>query len=167
MVQALTLRAAAGRAAAAGYWKTRRFCTASNAAIRRPWAWRVSHVALPDGPHLTPTAPRPHGRVHTQLHQRAGCACADLDRATLHTHAATARGEAGRHLCPRHWARIQACERWRGERNRQTPGDHATNLGATMLVLLRMAPLAYLPRKNSARSGPREPRLLSIQVHSL
>ena len=25
----------------------------------------------------------------------------------------------------------------------QTPGDHATNLGATMLVLLRMAPLAY------------------------
>jgi hypothetical protein len=37
----------------------------------------------------------------------------------------------------------RACERWRGERHRQTPGDHATNLGATMLVLLRMAPLAY------------------------
>jgi hypothetical protein len=34
-----------------------------------------------------------------------------------------------------------------------------------VLVLLRMAPLAYLPRKNSAQSGPREPRLLSIQVH--
>ena len=33
-------------------------------------------------------------------------------------------------------ARPWACERWRGERHRQTPGDHATNLGATMLVLL-------------------------------
>jgi hypothetical protein len=141
MVQALTLRAAAGRAAASGYWKTRRFCTANNAAIRCPWAWRVLHIALPDGPHLPPTAPRTHGRVRTKLHQRAGCAGADLDRATLHSHA-TARGEAGRDLCPRHWARIQACERWRGERNMQTPGDHATNLGATMLVLPQVAPLA-------------------------
>jgi hypothetical protein len=147
MVQALTLRAAAGRAAAAGFGKTRRFCTASNAAIRRLWVWGVNHIALPDRPRLPPTTPQTHGRVHTQLNQRAGCAGADLDRATVHTHAATARGDAGRNPCPRTWARTQACERWRGERNRQTPGDHATNLGATMLVLLHIAPLAYFLRR--------------------
>jgi len=65
----------------------------------------------------------------------------------LHTHAATARGDAGRNPCPRTWARIQARERWRGERNRQTPGYHATNPFATMLLLLHIAPLAYFLRR--------------------
>ena len=129
------LRAAAGRAAAAGFWKTRRFCTASNAAIGRLWVWGVSHIALPSWSASPPHAPQTHGRVQTQLHQGAGCPCADLDRATLHTHAARPRRQGADPL-PRCWARPRACERWRGERHRQTPGDHATNLGATMLVLL-------------------------------
>jgi membrane-associated phospholipid phosphatase len=135
MVQALMLRAAAGRAAAAGFWKTRRFCTASNAAIGRLWVWGVSHIALPSWSASPPHAPQTHGRVQTQLHQGAGCPCADLDRATLHTHAARPRRQGADPL-PRCRARPRACERWRRERHRQTPGDHATNLGATMLVLL-------------------------------
>ena len=60
-------------------------------------------------------------------------------------------------------ARPWACERWRGERHRQTPGDHATNLGATMLVLLCMAPLAYFPWEDPARCDPESPWLLSVQ----
>ena len=47
-----------------------------------------------------------------------------------------ALGRQGADPLPRCWARPRACERWRRERHRQTPGDHATNLGATMLVLL-------------------------------
>ena len=39
------------------------------------------------------------------------------------------------------------------ERNQQTPGDHATNLGATMLVLLHVAPLASSLRKLGALRG--------------
>ena len=135
MVQALALRAAAGRAAAAWFWKTRRFCTASNAAIGRLWVWGVSHIALPSWSASPPHAPQTHGRVQTQLNQRAGCACADpVPRTTAQARRAPA--EARTRLLPRCWTRIRARERWRGERYRQTPGDHATNLGATMLVLL-------------------------------
>ncbi len=135
MVQALILRAAAGRAAAAGFWNTRLFCTASNAAIRHLWVWRVSHIALQDRPHLPPTAPQTHRRVHTQLHQRAGCACADQAPHNV-AHACCAPAEVMTRLLPRCWTRIRACERWRGDWYRQTPGDHATNLGANMLVPL-------------------------------
>jgi hypothetical protein len=71
------LRAAAGRAAAAGFWKTKWFCTASNAAIGRLWVWGVSHIALPSWSASPPHGPQTHGRVQTQLNQRAGCACAD------------------------------------------------------------------------------------------
>ena len=156
------LRAAAGRAAAAGFWKTRRFCTVSNAAIGRLWVWGVSHIALPSWSASPPHAPQTHGRVQTQLHQGAGCPCADLDRATLHTHAARPRRQGADPL-PRCWARPRACERWRRERHRQTPGDHATNLGATMLVLLCMAPLAYFPWEDPARCDPESPWLLSVQ----
>ena len=66
MVQALALRAAAGRAAAAGFWKTRRFCTASNAAIGRLWVWGVSHIALPGWSTSPPHGPTdPWTRAHT------------------------------------------------------------------------------------------------------
>jgi hypothetical protein len=100
MVQALLLRAAAGRAAAAGFWKTRRFCTASNAAIGRLWVWGVSHIALPSWSASPPHAPQTHGRVQTQLHQGAGCPGADLDRATPHTHAARPRPAGRRPTAP-------------------------------------------------------------------
>ena len=111
-------------------------CTASNAAIRRRWTWRVSHIALSGWSTSPPHGPTdPWTRAHA-AQPTCRLRGADLDRTTVHTHATTARGDAGRNPCPRTWARIQARERWRGERNRQTPGDHATNLGATMLVLL-------------------------------
>jgi hypothetical protein len=129
------LRAAAGRAAAAGFWKTKWFCTASNAAIGRLWVWGVSHIALPSWSASPPHAPQTHGRVQTQLNQRAGCACADPVPRNA-AHACRAPAEVRTRLLPRCWTRIRARERWRGERYRQTPGDHATNLGATMLVLL-------------------------------
>ena len=54
--------------------------------------------------------------------------------ATLHTRA-TARGSQDATPAPLLGA-YRARQRWCGERYRQTPGDHATNLGATMLVLL-------------------------------
>ena len=66
MVQALMLRAAAGRAAAAGFWKTRRFCTASNSAIGRLWVWEVSHIAPPGWSTSPPHGPTdPWTRAHT------------------------------------------------------------------------------------------------------
>ena len=154
MVQALTLRAAAGRAAAAGFWKTRRFCTASNAAIRRLWVWRVSHIALPDRPHLPPTAPQTHGRVHTQLHQGAGCAGADLDRATPHTHAARLR-KPGRDSCPVAGRAFGHASDGAGSGIGRPPGimPPTPSLPCSSCY---MAPPAYPPQKNSARSGPRE-----------
>ena len=124
----------AAAAAAAGFWKTRRFCTASNAAIGRLWVWGVSHIALPSWSASPPHAPQTHGRVQTQLNQRAGCACADPVPRNA-AHACRAPAEVRTQLLPRCWTRIRARERWRGERYRQTPGDHATNLGDTMLNL--------------------------------
>jgi len=60
------LRAAAGRAAAAGFWKTRRFCTASNAAIGRLWVWGVSHIAPPGWSTSPPHGPTdPWTRANT------------------------------------------------------------------------------------------------------
>jgi hypothetical protein len=142
MVQALTLRAAAGRAAAAGFWKTRRFCTASNAAIGRLWVWEVSHIAPPGWSASPPHGPTdPWTRAHTAPPR---CRLRGRGRRPGNTaHACRAPAAVRTRLLPRCWARLRACERWRGERHRQTPGDHATNLGATMLVLLCMAPLAY------------------------
>jgi hypothetical protein len=77
-----------------------------------------------------------------------------------------ALGRQGADPLPRCWARPRACERWRGERHRQTPGDHATNLGATMLVLLRMAPLAYFA-EDSARCDPESLGFSLYKMHSL
>ena len=83
-----------------GFGKRRRFCTASNAAIGRLWVWGVSHIALPSWSASPPHAPQTHGRVQTQLHQGAGCPCADLDRATPHTHAARPRPAGRRPTAP-------------------------------------------------------------------
>jgi hypothetical protein len=82
-----------------GYWKTRRLCTVNNAAIGIHGAWGVSDVALSDGPLLPPTAPQTHGRVHTQLHKRAGCACADPVPRNV-AHACRGPRKSGRHACP-------------------------------------------------------------------
>ena len=62
-------------------------------------AWEVSDVALSDGPVLPPTDPRTHGRVHTQLHQRAGCACADPVPRNV-AHACRGPRKSGRDACP-------------------------------------------------------------------
>jgi hypothetical protein len=142
MVQALILRAATGREAAAGFWKTRRFCTASNAAIGRLWVWGVSHIAPPGWSTSPPHGPTdPWSRAHTAPPR---CRLRGRGRRPGNTaHARRPRAAVRTRPLPRCWARLRACERWRGERHRQTPGDHATNLGATMLVLLCMAPLAY------------------------
>jgi hypothetical protein len=111
----------------------------SNASGR---AWGVSHIALPGWSTSPPHGPTdPWTRANTapprcRLPGRG-------PRPGKTAHARRAPSAVRTRPLPRCWARLRACERWRGERHRQTPGDHATNLGATMLVLLRMAPLAY------------------------
>ena len=99
MVQALKLRAAAGRAAAAGVLENETALHGQQRRDRHPWNWRVSDIALSDGPLLPPTAPRTHGRVHTQLHQRAGCACADPVPRNV-AHACRGPRKSGRDACP-------------------------------------------------------------------
>ena len=84
--------------------------------------------------------------MHTQFDHRAVCADAVVNHVMLHTHDAS-QAVTGRDACSAAGSSIRTCERWRGDRNRQTPGDHATNLVATMLVLLHVAPLASSLRK--------------------
>jgi hypothetical protein len=70
--------------------------------------------------------------------------------ATLHTRA-TARGSQDATPAPLLGAH-RARQRWCGERYRQTPGDHATNLGATMLD--------YATRGSAGLSSSEEPGAL-------
>ena len=85
--------------------------------------------------HISP--PRPHGPMGACTHRSTNVqvARARIGPAQRSTRTPHARGGQDATPAPL-LARIRACERWRGERYRQTPGDHATNLGATMLVLL-------------------------------
>ncbi len=89
--------------------------------------------------------PRPHGPMGACTHSSTNVQFAQALTSTAQRCTRTQRLPAGKQDSAPVPAPgcIQACELWRGERNRQTPGDHATNLGYTMLVLLRMALLAY------------------------
>jgi hypothetical protein len=166
MVQALMLRAAAGRAAAAGFWKTRRFCTASNAAIGRLWVWGVSHIALPSWSASPPHAPQTHGRVQTQLHQGAGCACADLDRATPHTHAARPRPARRRPTAPMLGAPSGMRAMARGAASADPRGScHQPR--RYHVSPAKLAPPAYPPWRNPARCDPESLGFSLYKMHSL
>ena len=85
--------------------------------------------------HISP--PRPHRPMDACTHSSTNVQVARAQtryHATLHTRA-TARGSQDATPAPLLGAH-RARQRWCGERYRQTPGDHATNLVATMLVLL-------------------------------
>ena len=113
--------------------------------------------------HISP--PRPHRPMDACTHSSTKVQVARARTSTPGNtaHARRAPAAVRTRPLPRCWGRLRACERWRGERHRQTPGDHATNLGATMLVLLCMAPLAYFPWEDPARCDPESPWLLSVQ----
>ena len=100
--------------------------------VRRPWVWGVSQHP-PGWSASPPHCPRAHGRVHTQLHQRARL----LERGHLssktHTHMRATREGPGRNSRARHWARLRHTSDDAGSGRATTPGDHAANLGATML----------------------------------
>ena len=133
MVQALTLRAAAGHAAAAGYWKrVEGFCTANSRAFAAHGCGESANT-LPDGPHLPPTAHEPMGVcAHNSINVQ-GCSSADIHRAKLTHICALAREGPGRNSRARHWARLRHTSDDAGSGRATTPGDHAANLGATML----------------------------------
>ena len=83
--------------------------------------------------------------MHTQIDQRAGFAGSVSTMQHGNTHAVRPAVTQACEACPAAGCVVGAYERLRWERNLQTPGDHATNLGSTMLVLLHTAPLVYLP----------------------
>ena len=132
MVQALTLRAAAGHAAAAGYWKRVE-------GFARPTAERSPPMGVGSQPtpsrmvRISPPLPTsPWACAHTTPSTcKVARARTSIEQA--HTRTRATREEPGRDSRVRHWARLRHTSDDAGSGRATTPGDHAANLGATML----------------------------------
>jgi hypothetical protein len=98
--------------------------------------------ALPNGPHFPPTTHGPMGAcTHNSINVQVARAWTSNDQRCTRTPRLPA-GKQDTTSVPATGRAFRHAIDGVGSGIGQTPGDHATNLGATMLVPLRMTPLA-------------------------